>query len=92
MLKSSNISKDMAMKNKEALVDCFAYIEDHSKAAPLPKVDDFIQDLEQGLYSFSYLGVAALLRYEDPMKVYEKIDRRLGEGASGKVLGIRLLF
>lgn len=49
LLKSSNISKDMAMKNKEALVDCFAYMEDHSKPAPLPKVEDFIQELDQGL-------------------------------------------
>lgn len=39
----------MAMKNKEALVDCFAYMEDHSKPAPLPKVEDFIQELDQGL-------------------------------------------
>ncbi|KAK8796018.1 hypothetical protein WA171_003982 [Blastocystis sp. BT1] len=75
LLKSSNISKDMAMKNKEALVDCFAYMEDHSKPAPLPKVEDFIQELDQ----------AAFLRREDPMKVYVNINKRLGEGASGKV-------
>ncbi|KAK8791560.1 hypothetical protein WA588_001565 [Blastocystis sp. NMH] len=31
LLKSSNISKDMAMKNKEALVDCFTYMEEQAK-------------------------------------------------------------
>ena len=48
LLKSSNISKDMAMRNKEALVDCFTYMEEQAKQAPLPKMEDFIEDLRQG--------------------------------------------
>lgn len=43
LLKSSNISKDMAMKNKEALVDCFTYMEEQAKQVPLPKMEDFIR-------------------------------------------------
>lgn len=70
------------MKNKEALVDCFTYMEEQAKSAPLPTMDDFIQDLRK----------AAFLRNEDPMKVYVNINQRLGEGASGTVYGIARNF
>ncbi|KAK8829935.1 hypothetical protein WA577_001326 [Blastocystis sp. JDR] len=74
-LQTSNISKDMAMKNKEALVDCFTYMDSQNKPAPLPKVSDFAEELRQ----------AAFIREEDPLKVYVNINQRLGEGASGTV-------
>ena len=36
------------MRNKEALVDCFTYMEEQAKQVPLPKMEDFIEDLRQG--------------------------------------------
>ena len=51
-LQTSNISKDMAMKNKEALVDCFTYIEEQDKPAPLPKISEFVEELRQGRGGF----------------------------------------
>lgn len=39
------------MKNKEALVDCFTYMEEQAKQVPLPKMEDFIEDLRQGRLS-----------------------------------------
>lgn len=54
LLKSSNISKEMAMKNKEALVDCLSYMEEHSDSVPLPKKEEFIADLKEGLLHFAF--------------------------------------
>ena len=48
LLQTSNISKDMAMKNKEALVDCFTYIDSQNKPAPLPTVSVFTEEMRQG--------------------------------------------
>lgn len=52
LLQTSNIPKDMAMKNKEALVDCFTYIEEQDKPAPLPKISEFVEELRQGRGGF----------------------------------------
>ena len=59
LLKSSNISKDMAMRNKEALVDCFTYME-QAKQVPLPKMEDFIEDLRQGGLLFAWMMSSVL--------------------------------
>ena len=84
-LQTSNISKDMAMKNKEALADCFTYMDSQNKPAPLPKVSDFAEELRQGGHGERGSPLAAFIREEDPLKVYVNINQRLGEGASGTV-------
>lgn len=50
MLEASNIPKEMAMKNKEALVDCLSYMEEQSKPIPLPKKEDYIAEMNEGIY------------------------------------------
>lgn len=50
MLEASNIPKEMAMKNKEALVDCLSYMEEQSKPIPLPKKEDYITEMNEGIY------------------------------------------
>lgn len=53
-MKSSNIPKEMAMKNKEALVDCLSYMDEHGQSAPLPKKEEFIADLKEGLLHLAF--------------------------------------
>lgn len=43
------------MKNKEALVDCLSYMEEHSKPTPLPRKEEYYADLQEGLFLFASL-------------------------------------
>ena len=85
MLKTSNIPKDMVMKNKEALVHCLSYMDKQNKPVPLPKKEDFITEMRKGIPFVIHSFPASFLKEQDPLKVYKNINQRLGEGASALV-------
>ena len=47
IVRTSNIPKEMAMKNKDALVDCINFFTKQEKPV-LPKKKDFIDNIKEG--------------------------------------------
>lgn len=75
VLAASNISREEAIQNKDAVLAVLQYHFKESEPAPLPSKAAFSQDLLN----------AAQIKQENPMEYYTNVSQRLGEGASGTV-------
>lgn len=47
-MRANNISKDMAMGNKDALIDCVNFLTQAPKVEALPDSQEFDKDMEKG--------------------------------------------
>ena len=55
-LRAEGISKDMIMKNQNAIVDVLSYVMKPPEPVPLQTAQDFEKDLDSGMYVFQSLS------------------------------------